>query len=105
MWVSSLSTATGVQRKDCFEQDGMQPRSYLDHNATAPVRPEVAEAVARALEVGGNPSSVHAEGRAARALVEEAREAVAALVSARAWPSRLRRAPGTVRAFLPRIAW
>ncbi|MFC6048781.1 cysteine desulfurase, partial [Methylobacterium hispanicum] len=42
-------------------------RAYLDHNATSPVRPEVAAAVARALALPGNPSSVHAEGRAARA--------------------------------------
>lgn len=53
---------------------------YLDYNATAPVRPEAAEAVVRAFAVGGNPSSVHASGRAARALVEEARNAVAALI-------------------------
>jgi cysteine desulfurase len=57
-------------------------RSYLDHNASAPVRPEVAEAVARALELPGNPSSVHAEGRAARAALERARAQVAALVGA-----------------------
>jgi cysteine desulfurase len=57
-------------------------RTYLDHNATAPMRPEVAEAVARALALPGNPSSVHAEGRAARAAVERAREQVAALVGA-----------------------
>jgi cysteine desulfurase len=55
---------------------------YLDYNATTPVRPEAAVAVARALEAGGNPSSVHAAGRDARALVEEARAAVAALVGA-----------------------
>ncbi len=54
--------------------------TYLDYNATAKVRPEAAAAVTRALEVGGNPSSVHAGGRAARALVEDARAAVAALV-------------------------
>ncbi|HSZ50213.1 MAG TPA: cysteine desulfurase family protein [Caulobacteraceae bacterium] len=53
---------------------------YLDYNATAPIRPEAAAAVARALEVGGNPSSVHAVGRAARNLVETARAQVAALV-------------------------
>ncbi|HEY1929691.1 MAG TPA: cysteine desulfurase family protein [Caulobacteraceae bacterium] len=53
---------------------------YLDYNATAPIRPEAAAAVARALEVGGNPSSVHAAGRAARNLVETARAQVAALV-------------------------
>jgi cysteine desulfurase len=55
--------------------------TYLDYNATAKVRPEAAEAVARALEFGGNPSSVHAAGRAARSLIEGAREDVAALVA------------------------
>ncbi|PTM43061.1 cysteine desulfurase family protein [Bosea sp. 124] len=59
-------------------------RAYLDHNATTPVRPEVAQAMARALAMPGNPSSVHAEGRAARAAVERAREQVAALVGAKA---------------------
>ncbi len=58
-------------------------RTYLDYNATAPLRPEAAEAVTRALTLPGNPSSVHAEGRAARAAVEAARDAVAALVGAR----------------------
>ena len=53
---------------------------YLDYNATAKVRPEAAAAVARALELDGNPSSVHAAGRAARARVETARAEVAALV-------------------------
>jgi cysteine desulfurase len=57
-------------------------RVYLDYNATAPVRPAVADAVARALGVTGNPSSVHAEGRTARGLIEDAREKVAALVGA-----------------------
>ncbi|GJE60559.1 cysteine desulfurase family protein [Methylobacterium trifolii] len=57
-------------------------RAYLDHNATAPVRPEVAAAVARALALPGNPSSVHAEGRAARAALEQAREQVGRLVGA-----------------------
>jgi cysteine desulfurase len=55
---------------------------YLDYNATAPVRPEAAEAVAKALALGGNPSSVHAAGRAARALVEQARADVASLIAA-----------------------
>ncbi|EPX86198.1 Cysteine sulfinate desulfinase/cysteine desulfurase/related enzyme [Rubellimicrobium thermophilum DSM 16684] len=49
-------------------------RVYLDWNATAPLRPEARAAMAEALDVVGNPSSVHAEGRAARALVERARE-------------------------------
>jgi cysteine desulfurase len=55
---------------------------YLDYNATAPIRPEAAEAVARALAIGGNPSSVHGVGRAARRAVEDAREQVATLVGA-----------------------
>jgi cysteine desulfurase len=58
------------------------PRAYLDHNATSPVRPEVAAAVARAFELAGNPSSIHAEGRAARAALERARAQVGALVGA-----------------------
>jgi cysteine desulfurase len=55
---------------------------YLDYNATAPVRPEARDAMVHVLEVGGNPSSIHAAGRAARALVEQARERVAALIAA-----------------------
>jgi cysteine desulfurase len=57
---------------------------YLDHNATSPLRPESLAAVTHALAAGGNPSSIHAKGRAARVLVEEARERVAALVGATA---------------------
>lgn len=57
-------------------------RVYLDWNATTPLRPEARAAMAAALEVSGNPSSVHAEGRAARALVERARETVAAAFGA-----------------------
>ena len=56
-------------------------RAYLDYNATAPLRPEAAEAMARALILGGNPSSVHREGRAARAELETARDSIAALVN------------------------
>jgi len=52
-------------------------RTYLDWNATAPLRPEAREAMVAALDLVGNPSSVHAEGRAARALIEDAREAIA----------------------------
>lgn len=58
-------------------------RAYLDWNATAPLLPEAQAAIARALDAHGNPSSVHAEGRRARAIVETAREQVAALVGAR----------------------
>jgi cysteine desulfurase len=61
----------------------MNQRFYLDYNATAPLRPEVREAVMAALSLDGNPSSVHAEGRAARAAVETARARVADLVRAR----------------------
>jgi len=58
-------------------------RVYLDHAATTPVDPEVAEAMARVLrEAHGNPSSAYAEGRAARALVDRAREEVAAALGA-----------------------
>ena len=62
----------------------MTTRSYLDYNATAPLRPEVREAMIAAMDAHGNPSSVHAEGREARALVESARAKVAALSGARA---------------------
>lgn len=55
---------------------------YLDYNATAPVRPEAATAVAEALALTGNPSSVHRYGRIARKRVEDAREQVAALIGA-----------------------
>jgi cysteine desulfurase len=56
--------------------------TYLDYNATTPVKPGVAAAMAAALEAGGNPSSVHGAGRAARRVVERARSKVAALVGA-----------------------
>ena len=57
-------------------------RVYLDWNASAPLRPEAREAVLAALDPAGNPSAIHAEGRVARALIETAREDVAALVGA-----------------------
>ena len=57
-------------------------RTYLDWNATAPLRPVARDAMLAALDVVGNPSSVHAEGRAARRVIENAREQVAALVGA-----------------------
>ncbi|MCA6271577.1 MAG: cysteine desulfurase [Phenylobacterium sp.] len=55
---------------------------YLDHCATSPLRPEARAAMAAAFDVTGNPSSVHASGRAARALLEEARARVAILAGA-----------------------
>jgi cysteine desulfurase len=60
----------------------MSVRSYLDWNATAPMREEAKAAFAAALSLVGNPSSVHAEGRAARALIGAMRDQVAALVGA-----------------------
>lgn len=61
----------------------MNARVYLDWNATAPLRPEARVAMIAALDVVGNPSSVHAEGRAAKMLVERAREDLAAAVGCR----------------------
>ena len=56
---------------------------YLDHNATSPLRPEAREAMAGAFELAGaNPSSVHAPGRAARAVIEDARERLSKVVNA-----------------------
>ncbi|TMV08523.1 cysteine desulfurase [Ruegeria sediminis] len=52
-------------------------RIYLDHNATAPLRPEARDAMIAAMEVCGNPSSVHAEGRSAKAVIEKARAQIA----------------------------
>lgn len=57
-------------------------RVYLDWNASAPLRPAARAAACAALDLTGNPSSVHGEGRAARHVVEAAREAVAALTGA-----------------------
>ena len=60
----------------------MNPRVYLDYNASAPVWPEAADAVDEALRAGANASSIHAPGRAARARIEAARQSVARLVGA-----------------------
>ena len=62
----------------------MAERAYFDWNATAPLRPEARAAMVQALDLTGNASSVHTEGRQARRLVEEARAQVAALVGAEA---------------------
>ena len=60
----------------------MSDRVYLDWNATTPLRPEARAAMAAAWDLGGNPSSIHAEGRRARRLIEEARAEVASAVGA-----------------------
>lgn len=58
-------------------------RIYLDYNATAPIRPEVIASVAASMQVPGNASSIHGDGRAARKIVEDARADVAALCGVR----------------------
>ena len=57
--------------------------TYLDHAATTPVRPQAVAAMTAAMTIGGNPSSLHTAGRAARRLVEESREKIAATLGAR----------------------
>jgi len=57
--------------------------TYLDHAATTPMVPEALEAMSACLGIVGNPSSLHASGRAARRLVEESRESLAASLGAR----------------------
>ncbi|WP_149586735.1 cysteine desulfurase family protein [Tabrizicola flagellatus] len=57
-------------------------RVYLDWNATAPLRPEAKAAMIAAMDLVGNPSSVHAEGRAAKALMEKSRARIAAALGA-----------------------
>ena len=58
----------------------MTQRVYLDHNATVPIRPEVLDTMSEVLQIGGNASSVHAEGRKARQFLEVARENIATFV-------------------------
>ncbi|ABE63121.1 aminotransferase, class V [Nitrobacter hamburgensis X14] len=72
-------------RRECrivttYSFNMMQERIYLDWNATTPLRREAREAMAAAWDIVGNPSSIHAEGRRARGLVEDARDAVATAV-------------------------
>lgn len=61
-----------------------RPSTYFDYNATAPALPQVAEAVARVMTEGGNPSSVHSDGRRAQSKVDDARQKVATLVGSSA---------------------
>ena len=60
----------------------MRERLYLDWNATTPLRPEAKAAMIAAMEVVGNPSSVHAEGRAAKSLLEKSRAKIATALGA-----------------------
>ncbi|MHB8271545.1 cysteine desulfurase family protein [Bradyrhizobium sp.] len=70
--------AAETQGNDYLARD----RVYLDWNATTPLRPEARGAMAAAWDLIGNPSSVHAEGRASRRLVEDARAVIAGAVGA-----------------------
>jgi cysteine desulfurase len=71
----------GVDRRLELRMAAPRPkiRTYLDYNATAPLRPEAREAAISAMAMTGNPSSIHAEGRLARRIVEDARADVARL--------------------------
>lgn len=60
----------------------MRPRVYLDWNATTPLRPEAKAAMCAAMDLVGNPSSVHAEGRAAKSVMERARNQLAEALGA-----------------------
>jgi cysteine desulfurase len=57
-------------------------RIYLDYNATTPLRPEARAAMIKAMDIAGNPSSVHTEGRAAKGLIERARRQVSQALGA-----------------------
>ena len=61
----------------------MKTMAYLDNNATTPIRPQALDAAHRAMQVVGNPSSVHGAGRAAKRLIEDARQDVAHLLGAK----------------------
>ena len=65
---------------------GLAPRVYLDHAATTPIVPEAKAAMVQGLERWANPSSPHAEGRAARAALEDARTRIKAALG---WPHAL----------------
>lgn len=56
---------------------------YLDHNATTPIKPDVIAEMTRVMEIGGNPSSVHGKGRAAKSILENARQTIAEQINCR----------------------
>jgi cysteine desulfurase len=74
-----LRQADGAHRSD---YNPRMERIYLDHNATTPVDPRVLDVMVSVLRSGGNPSSLHSFGQAARATIEDARRDVAALIAA-----------------------
>ena len=72
----------GSIQRECYDGTTLV-RIYLDYNATAPAAPGVADAVCRVLrDIPGNPSSIHAPGQQARAALDDARGAIAALLDA-----------------------
>jgi cysteine desulfurase len=77
-------SGSGRLRRAYFGTESVTGRVYLDWNATAPLRDVARAAMIAALDVAGNPSSVHAEGRAAKMVVERAREEVAAALGCKA---------------------
>src|SRR5260370_16902024 len=79
-WRSARATARQTHDKSAPAMTRRE--TYLDWNATAPLRPEAVAAITAALAHCGNPSSVHRWGRTARQMVERARDAVAALIGA-----------------------
>src|SRR5947208_4917748 len=80
--ISEAKSKSFAANMDWTDRESMTVRAYLDWNASAPLRDEAREAACAALALCGNPSSVHGEGRAARRLIEQAREDVAALAGA-----------------------
>jgi cysteine desulfurase len=79
--VSLADVVDGAYRPHAARATGK--RTYLDYNATAPLHAGARAAMSAALDAAGNPSSAHAEGRAARGIVEAARISVARLVGAK----------------------
>jgi cysteine desulfurase len=79
--MARLVTSTSVKNRFSIMT---MPRIYFDHNATVPLRPEARVAMIQALDLVGNASAIHAEGRATRSAVERAREAVARVTGAEA---------------------
>jgi len=76
------SKCSSISRADANKDDYklMADQVYLDYNASAPLCPEARQAMIAAMDVAGNPSSVHASGRAARKIVDHARRTIADLV-------------------------
>lgn len=79
-----MSSARHERRGALTRENVIDQRHYLDHAAGAPLRPCALQAMVETASAAGNPSSLHASGRAARRVLEEARERLAGAVDARA---------------------